>query len=70
MSKGLKYQTNAFSMLDHIEIKTVPLSEEENNERIKRLAKKILRIVEVSRRRKKQRDDDFKQVSLETELAI
>lgn len=58
-------------MLDHIEIKIAPLTEEENNERIKRLAKKILRVVEVSGRRKRQRSDDgFRQVTLESELAI
>lgn len=71
MHAGSKYRTQAFSMLNQIEMKIAPLSPEENNERIKRLAKKILRVVEVRGRRKKQLDDDgFKQGTLESELAL
>lgn len=71
MSRGSNNRAQALSMLNQIELKLVPLTPEENNERIKRLAKKILRVVEVNGRRKDRRDDDgFKQVTLESELAI
>lgn len=71
MRTGSKNRTQAFSMHHQIELKIAPLSPEENNERLKRLAKKILRVVEVRCRRKKQRGDDgFKQITLESELAI
>ncbi|MCM2282270.1 MAG: hypothetical protein NDI61_10535 [Bdellovibrionaceae bacterium] len=71
MRAGSRYRTQAFSMLNQIETKIAPLSPEENNERIKRLAKKILRVVEVRGRRKRQSNDDgFKQGTLESELAI
>jgi hypothetical protein len=58
-------------MLNNIEIQLAPLTEEQNNERIKRLAKKILHVVESNSRRKRQRENnDFQQINLESELAI
>lgn len=71
MFKGSKHRTQAFSMLDHIEIKIAPLTEEENNERIKRLARKILRCVESGRRNRPANSEDiFSDRTFEQDIAI
>lgn len=71
MSKGSKHRTQAFSALNHIEIKIAPLTEEENNERIKRLARKILRCVESGRRNRPTGSEDiFSNNTFEQDIAI
>lgn len=71
MSKGSKHRPQAFSMLDHIEIKIAPLTEEEKNERIKRLARKILRCMESGcRNRPAKPEDIFSDRAFEQDIAI
>lgn len=71
MSKGSRHRTQAFSVLDHIQIKIAPLKEEENNERIKRLARKILRCVESGRRNRPAISENiFSDNTFEQDIAI
>ena len=71
MPKGASKTTQAASLLEHIELNVIPLSTEANNERIKRLAKKILRVVESSGgRRPATGDNPFSDATLEKNLAI
>lgn len=71
MPRGSKHRTQAFSTLDHIEIKIAPLNEEENNDRIKRLARKILRCMENSRGDRTSKSEDiFSDSTFEQDIAI
>jgi len=71
MPKGIPINTQADSILSNVKIEIVELPEEENNERIKRLARKILRAVENDRGRKVGDGDDFLANStLEQDIAI
>lgn len=71
MPKGIPINTQADSILSNVKIEIVALPEEENNERIKRLARKILRAVENDRGRKVGDNDDFLANStLEQDIAI
>lgn len=71
MPKGIPIDTQALPLLNNIETKIVRLSEEENNERIKRLARKILRVVEGDRgHRPSTNEVIFSNSSLEQDLAI
>lgn len=71
MPKGIPINTHALPMLANIKIKPIKLSEEANHERIKRLAKKILRVVESSGGRQPATGDDlFSDATFEKKLAI
>jgi len=71
MPKGIPIDTQALPLLNNIESKLVCLSEEENNERIKRLARKILRVLESDRGNRPATGEDlFSSSSLEQDLAI
>jgi len=71
MPKCSNRRTKASSMQFQVELELAPLTEEEDNERIKRLTRKILRVVENFGRRKKERGDDLSfGTTLEKEIAI
>jgi len=71
MPKGIPINTHAFSIFSNVKIEIVSPPEGENNERIKRLARKILRVVESDRgNRPATGDDFFSDASLEKKLAI
>lgn len=71
MPKGIPINTQADSILSNVTIEIVALPEEENNERIKRLARKILRAVENDRGRKVGDSDDvLANSTLEQDIAI
>jgi hypothetical protein len=71
MPNGSHGRTQAISVHNLVEINLAPLSEEENNERIKRLARKILRVVEGNRgNRSTAGEDIFSNGTFEQDLAI
>jgi hypothetical protein len=71
MPKGIPIDTQALPLLNNIEMKLISLPEEENNERIKRLARKILRVLESDRGNRPATGEDlFSSSSLEQDLAI
>ncbi|MFN8791394.1 MAG: hypothetical protein ACK5Y2_08075 [Bdellovibrionales bacterium] len=71
MPKGIPINTQADSILSNVKVEIVALPEKENNERIKRLARKILRAMENDRGRKVGDSDDFLANStLEQDIAI
>lgn len=71
MPKGIPVDAQANAIISNVRIEIATLPEEENNERIKRLARKILRVVENDRGyRPATGEDIFSNATLEQNLAI